>query len=205
MMLVTAMLILAIVTAFQAQAQTLHGYNSSRLMDQITDSEGLILLSGRVAAIKAIPEAERAVLRRPGGKVSTKYDNDCYSYDCKGSKRYGGKNAVNLFIELCKELGCKVSILGQRPACALFDFPIATGKNPSQSSAFYSIIILVNVHVIISQFGYSNFPTNTPFHSEGNSMPHPKPTLRPRFAGVQFCFYKALAPMEHLGFRPQFP
>jgi hypothetical protein len=57
----------------------------------------------------------------------------------------------------------------------------------------------------ISQFGYSNFPTNTPFLSEGNSLAQPKTTLRPRFAGVQLCCYKALASMEHLGFRPQFP
>jgi len=148
--------------AYSAQAQTLHGYNSSRLMDQLTDSEGLTLLPDRVAAIKAIPAAERAVLRWPGGTVSTKYDIDCYGYDCKGSKRYGGKNAVDLFIELCKELGCKVTIVLSVGNYGNFfweiqETPDAIAKLEAQNRALIERFIKAGVPIFCVEIGNEQY------------------------------------------------
>jgi hypothetical protein len=88
---------------------TLQGYNNSRLIDQLTDDNGNWIVE-RVEAIRNIPLEHRAVMRFPGGTAARRYDIDCGGYDCRG-KQYGGRNAVELFVELMQNIGGQVTIV----------------------------------------------------------------------------------------------
>ncbi len=85
----------------------IQGDNNSRIIDQLTDSQGSIIFENWHAIVR---QSKTGAMRFPGGTLARDYTIDAAGYDNRG-KLYNGKNVVGKFVQLVKEMGVPVTLV----------------------------------------------------------------------------------------------